>query len=149
MNPTERHELLERYLTALTKSVDPKALFLSKETMAQYNIGVVRIGGIGMRLVEQDGYLVVQEVIPGGTAEADDEIEAGDRLIGVADDSVKHHQRGQASLISSGMLIHRAQCRSSLLLLMFHSGLEHSFEFFQSFISCFQSGIQIKRVGRR
>ena len=85
----ERHELLERYLTALTKSVDPKALFLSKETMAQYNIGVVRIGGIGMRLVEQDGYLVVQEVIPGGTAEADGEIEAGDRLIGVADDSVK------------------------------------------------------------
>ena len=32
-----------------------------------------------MRIVEQDGYLVVQEIIPGGTADSYGEIEAGDR----------------------------------------------------------------------
>ena len=32
-----------------------------------------------MRIVEQDGYLVVQEIIPGGTADSDGEIQAGDR----------------------------------------------------------------------
>ncbi|MCA9013669.1 MAG: carboxy terminal-processing peptidase, partial [Planctomycetaceae bacterium] len=76
------------YLSALTKSVDPHAEFLSEETMAQYNMGMIRLAGIGMKIVEQDGYLVVQEIIPGGTADFDGEIEAGDRLIGVADDSV-------------------------------------------------------------
>ncbi len=89
MNQVEQHELLERYLTSLAKSIDPDSQFLSKATMAQYNIGVIRMGSIGMKIVEQDGYLVVQEVMPGGSAEANGEIEAGDRLIGVADKSAK------------------------------------------------------------
>ncbi|MBL8817486.1 MAG: carboxy terminal-processing peptidase [Planctomyces sp.] len=88
-NQVEQHELLERYLTSLAKSIDPDSQFLSEATMAQYHIGVIRMGSIGMKIVEQDGYLVVKEVISGGSAEECGEIEAGDRLIGIADKSAK------------------------------------------------------------
>ncbi len=85
VNQVERHELLERYLTSLTKSFDPHAEFLSEETMATFNTGMLKLYGIGVRLIEQDGYLVVQEVLEGGPAATDGRIQIGDSIIGVAD----------------------------------------------------------------
>ena len=85
LSQTERYELLEQYLTSLTKSFDPHARFLSDKTMATFNTGMLSLYGIGVRLIEQDGYLVVQEVLEGGPAATDGRIQCGDSILGVAD----------------------------------------------------------------
>ena len=85
LNQTERYELLEQYLTSITKCFDPRAEFLSEETMATFRGGMLRLYGIGVLLKEQDGYLVVQEILEGGPAATDGRIQSGDCIIGVAE----------------------------------------------------------------
>lgn len=87
IDQTERHELLERFLTSLTKSVDARAEYWSEESMAKYESNGARpFGTLGLSLNERDGYLVVEEIVSGSAAATDGRIRKGDRLLAVADD---------------------------------------------------------------
>jgi carboxyl-terminal processing protease len=84
LHQTDRDELLEMYLTALTSSFDPHTNYMSPETLENFEI-VMRLNleGIGAALSFNDGYTVVSKIIPGGAADKDGRLKEKDRVIGV------------------------------------------------------------------
>jgi carboxyl-terminal processing protease len=84
LHQTDRDELLEMYLTALTTSYDPHTNYMSPETLENFEI-VMRLNleGIGAALSFTDGYTVVNKIIPGGAADKDGRLKEKDRVIGV------------------------------------------------------------------
>ena len=87
-NQTDNDELLERYLSAMTTSFDPHSSYMSPSTLDNFNITMrLELDGIGASLRSEDGYTVVHNVIPGGAADKDGRLKAGDKIVGVAQGS--------------------------------------------------------------
>ena len=81
---TNRNELLEMFLTALTTSYDPHSTYMAPATHENFDIQMkLELDGIGAQLQYKDGYTVVNKVIPGGAADKDGRIKAEDKVIGV------------------------------------------------------------------
>ncbi len=73
------------FLTSLAKSYDPHSEYLAKDDQEQFNISMrLSLFGIGARLRTEDGYVKVDQVVPGGPASRSEAIKAGDRIVGVA-----------------------------------------------------------------
>jgi carboxyl-terminal processing protease len=86
MHQTDSEELVAIYLTALTTAFDPHTTYMSPRTMENFEIAMrLELEGIGAALSSVDGYTVVKEIIPGGAAERDGRLKAGDKIIGVAE----------------------------------------------------------------
>ena len=80
----EDGEKLELYLSALTHCLDPHSSYMSPQTRDEFRISMeLRLEGIGAALRQEDGYTVVQKVVPGGAAEKDGRLKPGDKIIGV------------------------------------------------------------------
>ena len=78
-------ELLSLYLNAVLRVFDPHTAYFSPEEMANFNIQMSgRLEGIGALLTEEDGFVKVVRVIPGGPAWRSREMEAGDQILKVA-----------------------------------------------------------------
>jgi carboxyl-terminal processing protease len=85
-NQTDNDELLERYLSAMTTSFDPHSSYMSPSTLDNFNITMrLELDGIGASLRSEDGYTVVHNVIPGGAADKDGRLKAGDKIVGVGE----------------------------------------------------------------
>ena len=73
------------FLTSLAKSYDPHSEYLAKDDQEQFNISMrLSLFGIGARLKTEDGYVKVEQVVPGGPASRSESIKPGDRIVGVA-----------------------------------------------------------------
>ena len=73
------------FLTSLAKSYDPHSEYLAKDDQEQFNISMrLSLFGIGARLKSEDGYVKVEQVVPGGPASRSEKIKPGDRIVGVA-----------------------------------------------------------------
>lgn len=84
MHQTDNDELLEMYLTALTTSYDPHSTYMSPSTVKNFDIIMsLHLEGIGAQLQFEDGYTVVNKIIPGGAAAKDGRLKAEDRIVGV------------------------------------------------------------------
>jgi len=84
MHQTSNDELLEMYLTALTTSYDPHTSFMSAETLENFEIQMrLQLDGIGASLMNEDGYTVIKEIIPGGAAALDGRLKPEDRVTAV------------------------------------------------------------------
>ncbi|MHB8903164.1 MAG: carboxy terminal-processing peptidase [Thermoguttaceae bacterium] len=87
MHQTDRDELLEMYLTALTMSFDPHTSYLSPSSYENFRIQMsLELDGIGAELRSIDGYTVVNKIIPEGAADKEGNLKAEDRIIGVGQD---------------------------------------------------------------
>ena len=87
---TDASEKLELYLSAVTHSFDPHSSYMSPNTLDDFRISMeLSLEGIGAALRSEDGYTVVAEVVPGGAADKDGRLKAGDKIIGVAQASDK------------------------------------------------------------
>ncbi len=77
-------EILEFYLTALTTCFDPHSTYMAPESAEDFDI-LMRLSlfGIGASLKSEDGYTVVNEVMPLGPAGIDGRLKAKDKIIGV------------------------------------------------------------------
>ncbi|QDT26010.1 carboxy terminal-processing peptidase [Gimesia panareensis] len=85
MSQTEKPEKLEMYLSALTHCFDPHSSYMSPQTLEDFRISMeLSLDGIGAALRSEDGYTVVAEIVPGGAADADGRLKAGDKIVGVA-----------------------------------------------------------------
>jgi carboxyl-terminal processing protease len=85
-NQTDNDELLERYLSAMTTSFDPHSSYMSPSTLDNFNITMrLELDGIGASLRSEDGYTVVHNIIPGGAADKDGRLKAGDKIVGVGE----------------------------------------------------------------
>ncbi len=78
-------ELLELYLSSLTKTFDPHSSYLGPKTLEDMlNTQLhLTLEGIGASLRSEDGYAVVQEVVPGMAADKDGRLQPEDKIIGI------------------------------------------------------------------
>ena len=84
MHQLKQHELLEWYLTAMTTSYDPHSTYMSAPSKENFEIQMrLNLQGIGAQLQYDDGYTIVNKVIPGGAADKDGRLKKKDRVVGV------------------------------------------------------------------
>ena len=81
-------EILEVYLSSLTRIYDPHSEYMSPRTEEDFNIGMkLSLVGIGALLTNEDGYTKIVRIIPGGPADVDGRLKAEDRIIAVAQEN--------------------------------------------------------------
>ncbi len=84
MHQTDGEELLEMYLTAMTTAFDPHTSYMSPRTLENFEIMMrLNLEGIGAALKSEDGYTIVDKIIPGGAAEKEGHLKVEDRIVGV------------------------------------------------------------------
>lgn len=88
IDQTEKHEILEMYLSAMAHCFDPHSSYMSPQTVEDFNIQMrLSLDGIGAALRSEDGYTVVAQIVPGGAAEADGNLKVGDKVIAVGQET--------------------------------------------------------------
>jgi len=85
MHQIDAEDIVERYITAITTSFDPHTTYLSKGTYENFLIQMgLELEGIGATLsVEDDGYTVIKNIVPGGAAARQGELKVEDKIIAV------------------------------------------------------------------
>lgn len=79
--------VLQRYFTAFTQAYDPHSEYMTPSTSEDFDIGMkLSLSGIGALLTSEDGAAKIERIIPGGPAERDGRLKAGDKIIAVAQD---------------------------------------------------------------
>jgi carboxyl-terminal processing protease len=73
------------FLDAFASSLDPHTNYFSRDALEDFQIGVsLSLEGIGVALSSQDGYSVVEKVIPGGATDRAGVLKENDKIIAVA-----------------------------------------------------------------
>lgn len=83
---TNSDDLLELYLSSLTSGFDPHTSYMSPTSVDNFNIEMKKkLQGIGAQLQAEEGYTVVNRVVPGGPADKDGRLKEKDRIVGVGE----------------------------------------------------------------
>ena len=85
----EREDLLELFLSTMTRCFDPHSVYFGPATMEEFRISMnLKLIGIGAQLQSVDGYTKVTRILKGGPAERDKRLEPGDFIysVGQGDD---------------------------------------------------------------
>ena len=94
---TERYDNLERrinelntedvfqfFMNAFAQSIEPHTAYLSARTSENFEISMkLSLEGIGALLGRENEYTLISRVVPGGPADKDGRLKAGDRITGV------------------------------------------------------------------
>lgn len=84
MHQTDADELLEMFLTAITSSYDPHTTYMSPKSLENFRILMsLNLDGIGAQLKFDDGYTVIDKVVPGGAAAKQGQLAVQDRVVQV------------------------------------------------------------------
>ena len=87
MQSFDQEMLLQRYLSAFSQVYDPHSDYLSPSGVEDFDINMkLSLVGIGAMLRPDDGAAKIVRLIPGGPAETDGRLKAGDKIIAVAQD---------------------------------------------------------------
>ena len=81
-------DLLEFYLSSLSRTFDPHTTYMSKdsfEDLIQQSLQL-SLTGIGASLQSEDGFAVIKELIPGGPADKDGTLQPEDKILGIKND---------------------------------------------------------------
>ncbi|OQY25079.1 MAG: tail-specific protease [Desulfobacteraceae bacterium 4572_35.2] len=82
----QRKDHFDRYLNAISRAYDPHSNYLPPDQKEDFDIHMRgSLEGIGALLREEDGYIKVVNVIPGGAAEQDGQLESEDTILKVAE----------------------------------------------------------------
>ncbi len=81
-------DLLEFYLSSLSRTFDPHTTYMSKDSLEDLIQQTLQLSliGIGASLMSEGGYAVVKELIPGGPADKDGRIQPEDKILGIQKD---------------------------------------------------------------
>jgi carboxyl-terminal processing protease len=80
-------KMINLFAESFAHALDPHSDYLSPEQLDEFRISMgLSLEGIGVSLSSEDGYTVVQEIIPGGSADRDGRLKPKDRIIEVAQD---------------------------------------------------------------
>lgn len=78
-------EIIEVFLTSLTKVYDPHSAYMAPETEEDFDISMsLSLQGIGAVLTTKDSFVEVVSIVPGGPADLDGRLKPGDRIVEVA-----------------------------------------------------------------
>ena len=97
---TERYDNLERrigelntedvfqfFMNAFAQSIEPHTAYLSARTSENFEISMkLSLEGIGALLGRENEYTLISRVVPGGPADKDGRLKAGDRITAVGQD---------------------------------------------------------------
>ncbi len=81
---TNDRDIFQAYLSTVAKAVDPHTTYFSPRDSENFNMGLsLSLQGIGAQLQSEEEYTKIVELITGGPAERSNELQAGDRIIGI------------------------------------------------------------------
>ena len=81
----DEEDIYSSFLDTFALSLDPHSNYLSADTWEDFKIQMtLSLEGIGVALLERDGYAVVQHIIPGGAADRQQGLTPKDKIIAVA-----------------------------------------------------------------
>ncbi|HTR44336.1 MAG TPA: carboxy terminal-processing peptidase, partial [Thermodesulfovibrionales bacterium] len=84
----KQSDYFERYFSAVAKALDPHSEYMAPVEKEDFDIGMKgSLEGIGAMLREEDGYVKIESVIPGGPAARQGRLHASDRILKVAEGS--------------------------------------------------------------
>jgi carboxyl-terminal processing protease len=76
----------ERFFEVLIEAFDPHSGYFSADSAREFEVEMAgSVAGVGLELCKDDGFCVVATITPGGPADLQGEIRAGDRIEGVAE----------------------------------------------------------------
>lgn len=88
VSDTSQEDLLVQYLDAFARAMDPHSSFLSRDFFEEFNINMsLSLEGIGATLSQQDGFTVIEALVPGGAAAKSGQIMIQDKIMAVGQDS--------------------------------------------------------------
>ncbi len=77
--------VLQRYFTAFAEAYDPHSEYMTASSSEDFDISMkLSLVGIGALLGSEDGAAKVERIIPGGPADRDGRLKAGDKIVAVA-----------------------------------------------------------------
>lgn len=80
----KQDDLYAGYLDAFARGLDPHSSFFSRDVLEDFEIQMrLSLEGIGATLSSQDGFTVVEQLVPGGAAAKSGQIEPQDKIIAV------------------------------------------------------------------
>lgn len=78
-------DLLSIYLDAFATALDPHSNFLARDVLEDFEINMrLSLEGIGASLTSKDGFTIIEQLIPGGAAEASGRLKPKDKIVAVA-----------------------------------------------------------------
>jgi C-terminal peptidase (prc) len=81
---TTQDDLFSGYLDSFARALDPHSSFFSRDVLEDFEIQMrLSLEGIGATLSSQDGFTVVEALVPGGAAAKSGLIEPQDKIIAV------------------------------------------------------------------
>ena len=84
INEIEANDIQELFLSALAQLYDPHSIYYSSDSLEDFAITIRNsLVGIGALLRDEDGYCVIQNLIPGGPAEMSGQLHPGDIIVEV------------------------------------------------------------------
>ncbi|WP_091380813.1 carboxy terminal-processing peptidase [Mucilaginibacter mallensis] len=84
-NKLSNQEVFQYYMDAFTEAIDPHTNYFNPFNAAQFNMEMSRsLEGIGATLQSVNEYVTIQTLVHGGPADKSHQINAKDRIIGVA-----------------------------------------------------------------
>jgi carboxyl-terminal processing protease len=85
LGSTEKLEPAEELINAVNAVFDPHTTYMAPSEEANFDIAITgRLEGIGATLQEQEHYIVVHDLVPGGAAWQQGKLEIGDLILSVA-----------------------------------------------------------------
>jgi carboxyl-terminal processing protease len=81
----KKEDLYSSYLDSFARALDPHSSYLSADALEDFEIQMrLSLEGIGATLSSQDGFTVIEQLIPGGAADASGKLKPKDRIVAVA-----------------------------------------------------------------
>lgn len=78
-------DVFSTYVNAYALSLDPHSNFMSPSSSENFDISMrLSLEGIGAVLRSENEYTIVQKTLPGGPAQLSSQVDAGDKVVGVA-----------------------------------------------------------------
>ncbi len=81
----QRGQMTELYAEAFASALDPHSSYMSADTLADFQIQMhLSLEGIGAVLRPEDGFTIIESLVPGGGAERSQKLRPNDKIIAVA-----------------------------------------------------------------
>lgn len=81
---TTPEDLLVQYLDSFARALDPHSSFLSRDFFEEFNINMsLSLEGIGATLSQQDGFTMIDALVPGGAASRSGLVQIQDKILAV------------------------------------------------------------------
>ena len=78
-------DAFQTFMNAYTMAIEPHTNYMGPRAAEEFDISMrLSLVGIGAVLAEQDDFITIRELVPGGPAMLSGQLKAGDRIVGVA-----------------------------------------------------------------